>query len=280
MPYQKVVSQYLDELLGSKLTWRILRILVMHPFLSFRLSDLASRLHTSNKSILRIIRKLSEKDLVLGTVGRHDRYRINPDIRMTRKIWSIFMSERIQRVPQQTVDIIYPYFEKVKDKTDAFIICEYPSPNGMLIFREDAYIAVISDTSSLDDISPIHSGLNINLFTRQRFYRMDDSLAQSALLSGIVLRGEDFVFSLLRSLKSFPQPYIMEKLKIYSRALSQNGSIDKELKDRQIEIIENNIHDFETQLDIREEKNNRKELLDRINDLKAVVANNNYGKYL
>ena len=280
MPYHKVVSQYLDELLGSKLTWRILRILVMHPFLSFRLSDLTSRLQTSNKSVLRIIRKLSEKGLVLGTIGRHDRYRINPDIRMTRKIWSIFMSERIQRVPQQTVDIIYPYFEKVKDKTDAFIICEYPSPNGMLIFREDAYIAVISDTSSLDDISPIHSGLNINLFTRQRFYRMDDSLAQSALLSGIVLRGEDFVFSLLRSLKSFPQPYIMEKLKIYSRALSQNGSIDKELKDRQIEIIENNIHNFETQLDIREERNNQKQLLDRIDDLQAVVAKNHYGNYL
>lgn len=280
MPYHKVVSQYLDELLGSRLTWRILRVLVMYPFLSFRLSDLASRLQTSNKSILRIIRKLSEKGLVLGTVGRHDRYRINPDIRMARKIWSIFMSERIQRIPQQIIDVIYPYFERIKNKADAFIICEYPLLDDMLIFKDSAYIAIVSDKSSLDDISPVPSGLNINLFTKQKFSRMDDPLVQRALLNGIVLRGEDFVFSLLRSLKSFPQLYIIERLKTYSRALSQNGSLDKELQDRQIEVIEKNIHNFETQLDIREERNNQKQLLDRIDDLQAVVAKNHYGNYL
>lgn len=280
MPHQNSYPEYLDELLGSKLTWRLLRILVMHPFLSFRLTDLAYRLKTSNKSILRIIRKLSEKGLVLGTVGRHDRYRINPDIRMTRKIWSIFMSERIQRIPQQIIDIIFPYFERIKDKTDAFIICEYPSPDGMLIFKDSAHIAIVSDTSSLDDISPIPSGLNINLFTKQRFSHLDNPIAQSALLSGIVLRGEDFVFSLLRSLKSFPHPYIIEKINTYTRALSQAGTLNEELQKQQYELIDKNVHDFETQLDVREERNNQKALLDRIDNLKAVVAKNNYGKHL
>lgn len=285
MPYQKIDSQYLDELLGSKLTWRLLRVLVMHPFLSFRLTDLASRLKTSNKSILRIIRKLSEKGLVLGAVGKHDRYRINPDIRMTRKIWSIFMSERIQHIPKEIIDVVYPYFERIKDRIEAFIICEYPSPDGMLIFKDTAYkdtayIAIVSDTSSLDDIGPIPSGLNTHLFTKQKFSQLDDPIAQSALLEGIVLHGEDFVFSLLSSLKSFPQLYLIEKTDTYSKALAQADSLTEELQRQQYELIEKNVHDFETQLDIRENRNNQKPLLDRMDNLKAVIAKNSYGKYL
>lgn len=279
MPYQKIDSQYLEELLGSKLTWRLLRILVMHPFLSFRLTDLASRLKTSNKSILRVIRKLSDKGLVLGAVGKHDRYRINPDIRMTRKIWSIFMSERIQRIPQQIIDVIYPYFERIKDKVDAFIICEYLSPDGLLIFRDSGYIAIVSDTFSLHDI-PVPTGLKVFLFTKQKFSQLNDPIAQSALLGGIVLHGEGFIFSILRSLKLFPQLYLIEKMDRYSKALSQANALSEELQKQQYELIEKNVHDFETQLDIRENRNNQKPLLDRMDNLKAVIAKNSYGKYL
>lgn len=280
MPFQESDLEYIDELLGSKLTWRVLRILVMYPFLSFRLTDLASKLKTSNKSILRIIRKLNEKGLTLGAVGRHDRYRINPDVRMTRKIWSIFMSERIRRIPQEIVDAIYPYFERIKYKSDAFIISEYPSPDGMLIFKDKADIVVISDRWSSDDIAPIPYSLNVHLFSKQQFSALNHSLIQNALLSGIVLHGEDFVFSLLKSLRSFPQAYIAEKLDNYSRALSQNSGLDEKLQRRQLELIYKNIHIFESQFGVKDDRSKDRPLSERVEKLRYIVDNKNSLNYV
>jgi len=280
MPYQRIESQYLDELLGSKLTWRVLRVLVMHPFLSFHLSDLAVRLETSNKSILRVMRKLIEQGLVLGRVGSHDLYKINPEMRMARKIWSIFMSERVKRIPEEIMLSIYPYFNKIKDNTDAFIICEYPSSEGMSIFKDSVSLAIVSETPSYfyAETSPSHT--NIHAFTKQQFRRQDNPVAQSALLSGIVLRGEDFIFSMLSSLKSFPHSYILGKANVYSNALLQNGTLDKELKERQIELIEDNMHNFEIQLGIKDSRDNGKDLIERMDRLRMVLNNANSAKYV
>lgn len=280
MPYQKSDTECFEELLGSKLIWRLLRVLVMRPTLSFRLTDLVSRLETSNKSVLRVLRKLSAKGLVLGTVGKHERYRINPDIRMTRKIWSIFMSERIMQIDQKRIEIIFPFFERIKNKTEAFIICECPLPKGTSPFEGSASTVIVSDAANLDDIEPIPTGLHVTLFTKQQFCRLDSYISQSALLDGIVLRGEGFVFSLLNSLKSFPQTYIIEKLNACSNALLYNNSLNKELQNQQYEIMDKCIHDFETQFSITAERNNRESFLDRINDIRDVVAKNNNGKYL
>ena len=280
MPFQKSEIEYIDDLLGSKLTWRLLRVLVMYPFLSFRLSYLSSRLKTSNKSILRIIRKLTERGLVLGIVGSHERYRINPRMRMTRKIWSIFMSERILRLPKEAIDITLPYFETVKNKTDAFVICECPTLDDAVIFNDRVYVAAVSDRWGIDDISPAPLKLNVSLFTKEQFTKLDNPISQCALLNGIVLRGEDFIFSQLACLKSFPQPYVIDKLDIYSRALSQNGYPDQNIQKRQLEIITNNIHDFETQFDIREDKYAQNTLLDRINYLKTALSKDKHERYI
>jgi len=280
MAYKRIDSQFLDELLGSRLTWRVLRIMVMHPFLGFHLTDLASRLETSNKSVLRIIRKLIDKGLVLGRVGSHEKYRINPDIRMTRKIWSIFMSERIQRIPEAIKVSIFPFFEQVKDRTDAFIICEYPSYEGMRIFKDRISIAIASDTLSSKDTAPLSDRLDIHIFPKGEFFDRSNPVIQHAVLSGVVLRGEDFIFSILKSMGSFPHSYISEKIRTYDKVLRQNGIPDEELTRRQLEIIDNNIYIFEAQFDIRDNRDEQKPLLERIDLLKSVVTTNNNGKYL
>ncbi|MFC1808234.1 hypothetical protein ACFL0T_07735 [Candidatus Omnitrophota bacterium] len=270
---------YLDELLGSKLTWRLLRVLVMQPFLHFRLSDLASRLKTSNQSILRVVRKLSEKGLVLGTVGHHEKYRINPEIRMTRKIWSIFMSERIQRVPQEAIDIILPYFNMIQGKADAFIICEYPSYERMPIFKDRFSIAVVSDKTDLAHIGPVPSHIDMHLFTKNEFSRLDNTVSQNALFNGVVLQGEEFTFGLLVALTAYPRGYILEKLTIYREALPQIEQLRPELQKHQHDLIDKNIHNFETQLHARDYKNNHKTILERIDRLESTVVSMNSKKY-
>ena len=280
MPRRKLELEYLDDLLGSKMTWRILRVFVMHPFLSFRLTDLASRLQTSNKSILRVIRKLTEKDLVLGAVGSHEKYKINPDMRITRKIWSLFMSERVQRIPEEIMDIVHPYFEKVEGKLDAFIVSEYPSPEGMSIFKDDISVVIVSDALHLNEIKHVPESLDVSFFRKKQFSDVDNPVIRRALLNGVVLKGEEFVFSVLCSLKAFPPAYIAEKLKTYHAALARAKFLSGELQERQRALINKNVHDFETQFGIRERNNAEKSVFDRIDNLKALIAKNNYARYI
>jgi predicted nucleotidyltransferase len=199
----------LEEVLGARVLWRVLRVLLERPFLSFPLTRLAEALHTSRASVLRSIRRLEEASLVITTDGKL--YRANTEQPMVHQLWSLFMLERARNMQPEFKNTIDLFFRVVEEQVEVFIVFGSVA-RGLATPRSDIDVCVIGEGAAEKRFDFLPYRFEVHTYDKDGFTALEDLVILDALLNGIVLKGQAFVFHILKDLRSFPKAYLLYRL--------------------------------------------------------------------
>lgn len=199
----------LEEVLGARVSWRLFRVLLERPYLSFSPTALAAALGTSRASVLRVLRVLVRHSLVLAMKSR--RYRANIEHAIVQRLWSLFMQERWMNLQPPFKNAIEVFFETVKDKVDVLIVFGSVA-RGLASPESDIDICVIGEDVSQYRFDFLPYRFEVHTYQQTDLANLTDLVIFDALLNGIVLKGEDFVFNVLKNLDSFPKVYLLYRL--------------------------------------------------------------------
>lgn len=221
----------IEKLLGSKVIWKLLRVLLSRPVLGFSLGNLAEELSTSRASISRKLSILESEGLVFPRkIGGQKIYRVNTEKKLIRLVWSILMLERFENIPPKLRSTIELLFQQVKEKVDVFIIFGSVA-RGMYTPRSDIDVCVIGEGVREKRFDFLPYRFEIHSYSKDDFRGLTDFVVLDALMNGIVLRGEEFVYDVLKDLKSFPKGYLLYRLdavkKFRERAKTLRGEAKK-----------------------------------------------------
>ncbi len=206
---QKSGDFRLEEVLGARVLWRVLRVLLERPFLSFPLTRLAEALRTSRASVLRSIRRLEGASLVIATDGKL--YRANTEQPMVQQLWSLFMLERAWNMQPEFKNAVDLFFKAVEEQVEVFIVFGSVA-RGLATPRSDIDVCVVGERAAEKrfDFPPYR--FEVHTYDKSGFTALEDLVVLDALLNGIVLKGQAFVFHILKDLRSFPKAYLLYRL--------------------------------------------------------------------
>jgi len=199
----------LEEVLGARVLWRVLRVLLERPFLSFPLTRLADALQTSRASVLRSIRRLEGASLVIATDGKL--YRANTEQPMVQQLWSLFMLEQAWNMQPEFKNAIDLFFKTVEEQVEVFIVFGSVA-RGLATPRSDIDVCVVGEGAAKKrfDFPPYR--FEVHTYDKDGFTALEDLVILDALLNGVVLKGQAFVFHILKDLRSFPKAYLLYRL--------------------------------------------------------------------
>lgn len=203
----------IEDVLGSKTVWRILRLLVDKPYLGYALSDIAKALKTSTASVLRSIRKLEEEELIVVTkIGGRRIYRANTEQEIIRELWRMFMLEKMRNIQPEYKNAIELLFSKAEKRVEAFIVFGSIA-RGLAGKESDIDICVVNgEELAKKRFEFLPYRFEIHTHDREGFECLEDFVVLDSLLNGIVFKGADFVFNILKDLRSFPKDYLLYRL--------------------------------------------------------------------
>ncbi len=214
----------LEEILGTKVPWRLLRVLLERPYLNFSPTVLAKALHTSRASVLRVLENLGEYALIRNL--DRGRYQVNTEHEMIQRLWALFMLERRMNLQPAFKNIIEMFFKTVEEKVEIFIVFGSVS-RGIATERSDIDICVIGEPIKEHRFDFLPRRFEVHNYQRQDLKDMTDFVVLDSLLHGIVLKGGDFVYDILKNLQSFPKEYLLYRLnkakQFYQRAEELEG---------------------------------------------------------
>lgn len=199
----------LEDVLGAKVPWRLLRVFLERPYLSFSPTALAAALGTSRASVLRVLRRLMEHSLVLSANGQ--RYRANTEHAMIRRLWSLFMLERRINLQPSFKNAVEMFFKAVEDDVELFIVFGSVA-RGLATVESDVDVCVIGHGIEKSRFNFLPYRFEVHTYQRHDLENLADLVILDALLNGIVLKGEEFVFNILKDLRSFPKEYLLYRL--------------------------------------------------------------------
>lgn len=198
----------LEAVLGARVPWRLLRILLARPYLRFSPSALAAELSTSRASVLRALRPLTDVGLVRAEEGA---YRADTAQPVVRALWKLFMLERARNLQPGFKNAVDLFFKAIQSQAEVFII--FGSVARWLATPEsDIDVCVVGEgvAERRFDFPPYR--FEVHTYTLDRLAGLDDLVALDAVLNGLVLAGGDFVFDLLRDRRWFPKTYLLYRL--------------------------------------------------------------------
>lgn len=217
----------LEEVLGAKVPWRLLRVLLERPYLSFSPTALAEALDTSRASVLRVLDRLGEHALIRDLAG--GRYQVNTEHEMTRQLWSLFNLERWINLPPPFKNAIDMFFASVGEAVEVFIVFG-SVPKGTATERSDIDICVVGEEIKERRFDFLPQRFEVHNYQRHELEDLADFVVLDSVLHGIVLKGRYVVFNILKGLRSFPKEYLVYRLKkakqFYRRAAEVEGEAE------------------------------------------------------
>lgn len=200
----------LEVMLGARVPWRVLRILLARPYLRFSPSALATELNTSRASVLRVLQPLAEAGLVRGEAGM---YRADTAQPMIRVLWQLFMLERRRNLQPRFKNAVDLFFTAVEPQVEVFIVFGSVA-RGLATAESDIDVCVVGEGAGAAerrfDFPP--SRFEVHTYTCDGLAGLSDLVALDAVLNGVVLAGGDFVFDILRDRRWFPKAYLLYRL--------------------------------------------------------------------
>lgn len=198
----------LEEVLGTKVPWRVLRILLRRPYLTFTPTALAEGLGTSRASVLRGL-----KPLVVAGVVRADggRYRVNAEQPLAKALWRLFVLERVRNMQPEFGNAVELFFSAVEQQVSVFIVFGSVA-RGLATAESDIDIAVVGDGVAERRFDFLPYRFDVHTYTHDQLTQPADFVALDALLNGIPLAGQNFVLDVLKELRFFPRPYLLYRL--------------------------------------------------------------------
>lgn len=199
----------LEKVLGARVPIRLLRVMLERVYLSFSPTALAVTLQTSRASVLRVLRQFKRYSLVLSK--DRQRYRLNTEHEMVRRLWSLFMLERRMKLQPSFKNAIEMFFKAVDQEVELFIVFG-SAARGLATPQSDIDICIIGQDVRQRQFDFLPYRFEIHRYERQDLEKLVDLVILDALLNGIVFKGEDVVYDIVKNLQSFPKAYLLYRL--------------------------------------------------------------------
>lgn len=218
----------LEDVLGTRVPWRLLRILLKRPYLSFSPTVLAATLQTSRASVLRVLGILGKSALIRKFNG--GRYQANTEHEMIRRLWGLFMLEHHANLQPSFRNAIDMFFKAVEDKVVVFIVFGSVS-RGLATEKSDIDICVVGENIDVNRFDFLPYRFELHNYKEQHFKDLTDFVVLDSLLNGIVLKGEMFVYDILKDLRTFPKEYLLYRVNKAKQFLSRADELQGEARD-------------------------------------------------
>jgi DNA-binding MarR family transcriptional regulator len=227
------LEQFNLEDLAAKNTTKILRHMIMHPYLAWGLSELSSEINVSKSNVFRILKILLENNLIIEyKSGRKKLFRINIELDLIQELWKLYMIEKKYNLPSQfknAIDLVYNQF---KDEIDVFIVFGSLS-QGLSTEKIDMGICIVSPVDlNINRFDFLPYRLEIHQYTWNDLENFTDFVVLDAMINGIVYKGD--IFNLISNMRSFSKDYLLyqlEKAKEFNlKSKSYNSEVNEYFK--------------------------------------------------
>ncbi len=218
----------LEDVLGTRVPWRLLRILLKRPYLSFSPTVLAATLQTSRASVLRVLGILGESALIRKFNG--GRYQANTEHEMIRRLWGLFMLEHHANLQPSFRNAIDMFFKAVEDKVVVFIVFGSVS-RGLATERSDIDICFVGENIDANRFDFLPCRFELYKYKEHHLKDLTDFVVLDSLLNGIVLKGEMLVYNILKDLRTFPKEYLLYRVTKAKQFLGRADELQGEAKD-------------------------------------------------
>lgn len=231
------LEQFNLEKLATKNTIKILRLLILKPYLSFGLSELSKELDISKSNVLRILKVLIEYNLVLEKKeGRKKVYRINYEMNPIKTLWKLFMDEKRENIDVYFKNIIDLLFDYVRNDIELFIVFGSVA-QGLATEKSDIDICVVSKkTLDINRFEFLPQRFEIHEYEWREIENPVDFAVLEALLNGIVFKGN--VLKIIAEIRSFSKSYVIYRIEKAKEFLTKSKTLEGEAKDYYERIAE------------------------------------------
>lgn len=224
------LEQFNLENLAAKNTTKILRHMVLHPYLAWGLSELSSEINVSKSNVSRILKVLLENNLIIEyKSGRKKLFRINSELDLVQEMWKLYMIEKKYNLPPQfknTLDLLY---NQLKNEIDVFILFGSVS-QGLSTERSDIDICIVApDDLNINRFDFLPYRFEIHQYTWTDLENFTDFVVLDAMMNGIVYKGD--IFNLISNIRSFPKDYLLYRLEKAKEFNLKSVSYNSEAKD-------------------------------------------------
>lgn len=220
----------IEKILSSKVIWRLLKILLSRLVLGYSPGELAQELATSRTSLSRALSILQNEGLVISRkIGGRKIYYVNSEKKLVRLVWPILMLERFENIPPRLRNTIELLFQQVREKVRVFVIFGSVA-RGMYRDGSDIDICLVGRGVREKRFDFLPYRFEVHNYTYEDFKILSDFVVLDAVMNGIVLKGEEFIYGILKNLKSFPKEYLLYRLDSAKRFISKSKGISGEAK--------------------------------------------------
>lgn len=225
-----IQSFRIEKILGSKVVWRLLKVLLSRLALGYSPGELAQELNTSRASLSRALSVLQKEGLVVSRkIGGRKIYHVNSEKRLVYLIWPILMLERFENIIPRLRNTIELLFQQVREKVRVFIIFGSVS-RGMYRDGSDIDICVVGKGVREKRFDFLPYRFEVHNYSYEDFKDLSDFVVLDAVMNGIVLKGEEFIYAILKNLKSFPKEYLLYRLDSAKRFITKSKGLSGEAK--------------------------------------------------
>lgn len=227
----KMIQSFrIEKILGSKVVWRLLKVLLSRLALGYSPGELAQELNTSRASLSRALSVLQKEGLVVSRkIGGRKIYHVNSEKRLVYLIWPILMLERFENIFPRLRNTIELLFQQVREKVEVFIIFGSVS-RGMYRDGSDIDICVVGKGVREKRFDFLPYRFEVHNYSYEDFKDLSDFVVLDAVMNGIVLKGEEFIYAILKNLKSFPKEYLLYRLDSAKRFITKSKDLSGEAK--------------------------------------------------
>lgn len=197
-----------EELLGSKLVWRVLRVLLALPIIYHGATEIARELGTSHASVIRVLRRLQETSLISR---RERRYRVNPDQPIVRYLWLLFQAERYRNLPAGLANKLELAAAERGGQVHAALLFGSWA-RGLADEQSDVDICLFGDGIRAGRALRPPYTFEFHAFPVRELDEPSTTVALDGLLNGIALKNPERVYDAAVKLRAFPKSFLLARL--------------------------------------------------------------------
>jgi predicted nucleotidyltransferase len=223
------LDQFDLEQLATKNTIKILRLMILKPYLSWGLTELSLELSISKSNILRIMLVLTRNNMVLEhKSGRKKVYKVNYQLNINKIFFKLYMEEKRRNITANFGNVVDLFYNQVKDDVNVFILFGSVA-QGLATEKSDIDVCVVA-TERIDvgsfDFLPYR--FEVHQYNWDDFENPSDFVVLEALLNGIVYKGD--LLDVIAETTAFSKNYLIYRLEKAKEFLSKSKSLEGEAK--------------------------------------------------
>lgn len=218
------------EGLATRNTLKVLRHLVLQPYLSWGLTELSLELGISKSNLLRIFKVLRSQNILLEVKSKRKKlYRINSELPLIRNYHQLFMEEKRQNINPEFKNVLDLFYQQIKDEVQLFVLLGSVA-RGLESPQSDLDILLVPKKPlNIDKYQYLPRRLEVHQYRWEDIEDPVDLVVLEALLHGIVFKGN--VFPIISNLRSFPKAYLIYRLEKAKEFEKKAQSLEGDARD-------------------------------------------------